>query len=95
METKILLWNARGWRNKKEEITKRIQDYDVSVLTETKTKINEGFKIPGFITIIKDSQRIGAGAAGGIAIMVRKGIRVKERTDFCGNSCGNEHSLIF
>lgn len=29
METKILLWNARGWRNKKEEITKRIEDYDV------------------------------------------------------------------
>lgn len=59
METKILLWNARGWRNKKEEITKRIQDYDVCVITETKNKINEGFKIPAFITIIKDSQRIG------------------------------------
>lgn len=29
------------------------------VITETKNKINEGFKIPGFITIIKDSQRIG------------------------------------
>lgn len=61
------------------------------VITETKNKINEGFKMPGFITIIKDSQRIGAGVAGGIAIMVRKGIRVKERTDFCGNSCVNEH----
>lgn len=81
MEIKILLWNARGWKNKKEEIIKRIQDYDVCVITEIKNKIKEDFKIPGFIIIIKNSQRIGMVAAGGIVIIIRKGIRVKEITN--------------
>lgn len=53
METKILLWNARGWRNKKDELIKRVQQYDICVITETKNKINENFKISGYITIIK------------------------------------------
>lgn len=81
METKVLLWNARGWRNKKEELIKRIQEYDICVITETKNKINEGFKVSGFITIIKNSLRVGAGVSGGIAIMVRKDFKVKELTN--------------
>lgn len=28
---KIMIWNARGWGNKKEEIQRHIQDYDISV----------------------------------------------------------------
>lgn len=52
MEIKILLWNAREWKNKKEEIVKRIQDYDVCIITEIKNKIKKDFKIPGFIVII-------------------------------------------
>lgn len=57
MEIKILLWNARGWRNKKDELIKRVQQYDICVITETKNKINENFKISGYITIIKNRSR--------------------------------------
>lgn len=34
MKFKILLWNARGLRNKKEEIYVRIQNYDICVVTD-------------------------------------------------------------
>lgn len=60
METKILLWNTRGWKNKKDELIKRIQDYDICVTTATKNEVNEDFKILGYITITKDRMRKGA-----------------------------------
>jgi len=32
---KLLLWNCRGYKNKKNEIKKRVKDFEVSVLIET------------------------------------------------------------
>lgn len=37
MILKILLWNCRGFRSKKNELIKRIQEYEIVVLTD-KTK---------------------------------------------------------
>lgn len=34
MNYKILLWNAREWRNKKEELYEEMQDYDINVITK-------------------------------------------------------------
>lgn len=80
MDIKVL-WNARGMRNKKEELMKRIQDYDVCIITELKNNIKQDFlKILGFVVINKSSHRTGRIAAGGIAIIVRNNIRVKEIT---------------
>ena len=45
--TKIMLWNSRGWRTRKEELFKRCQEFDINIVTEIKAKSNEGFKVPG------------------------------------------------
>lgn len=42
-EMKFVLWNARGWSNKKVELKEIIKDYDVVMITETWAK--EGGKI--------------------------------------------------
>lgn len=75
---KIILWNARGLKNKREEVSRRIQDCDVLIVTELKNKVNERCKMPNFNVIIKDSHKISKTAAGGIGIMVRKELKVKE-----------------
>lgn len=36
MAIKTLLWNVKGWRGKGEELaTRRMQEYDVRIITET------------------------------------------------------------
>lgn len=75
---KIVVWNARGLKTKKEEISHRIQDFDIAVVTELKNKINEKCNMPGFNVIVKDSQKISKVAAGEIGIMVRKDIKIRE-----------------
>lgn len=75
---KVVLWNARGLKNKREEVSRRIQDCDVLVVTELKNKVNERCKMPNFHVVIKDSHKISKAAAGGIGIMVRKEFKVKE-----------------
>lgn len=37
----ILLWNCRGYKNKKNEIKERINIYDIIILTETKSNIQQ------------------------------------------------------
>ncbi|CAL1681213.1 unnamed protein product [Lasius platythorax] len=74
MDIKILLWNARGWNNKKEELYKRVQEYDISVITETKSREYDLFRVPGYNKIEKqrDDQN-----GGGVAMFIKKSIQVK------------------
>lgn len=87
---KIVLWNARGIKNKKVEIIRRFQEFDVVIVTEMKNKTNEKCNIPGFNVAIKDSQRVGKVAAGGIAIMVLKNIKIRELESIKSNSVNIE-----
>lgn len=68
----ILLWNCRGFRNKKNELRKRIIDFDIIVLTETKCNEikNQHVYLSGFKTYAKGSIE----SSGGIAISVRNNI---------------------
>lgn len=36
---KIIIWNARGWSNKKEELQRHIQDFDINIVTEIKCRM--------------------------------------------------------
>lgn len=81
MNFKILLWNARGLRNKKEEIYVRSQDYDICVITETKSKRTDHFMAPGFTTISKSNYNMQEGGAGGVAIFIRYGFYFLELTN--------------
>lgn len=73
MDLKIMLWNARGWKNKKEELWKRCQDYDVNIITEIKAKNMEGLGVTGYNTMIKHriNKRTDRGI-GGVAIIIKR-----------------------
>jgi len=43
----LLLWNCRGYKNKKNEIKKRIKEFDMSVLIETKQEIENSIQCSG------------------------------------------------
>lgn len=83
---KILLWNTRGFNSKKEEITQKFReaDIDVGIITKmkNKTKMNNTQRyvtsISGYNSIIENSYNYGLGGAGGVAIIVKKNIRVRE-----------------
>lgn len=34
----MLVWNVRGWWNKRDEIKEKIKEYDIAVLTEIKNR---------------------------------------------------------
>lgn len=87
---KIVLWNARGLKNKKEEIVQRFQDFDIAIVTELKNKTNEKCNIPGFNVVIKDNQRISRAAAGGITIMAKKDIKIREMEKVKSNNSNIE-----
>lgn len=46
--TNILVWNARGLKNKRAELSKRINRYDIVIITETKAKKTELINISGY-----------------------------------------------
>lgn len=81
-----ILWNARGYGSKKEEITQKFreEDVEIGIVTEMKNKNNLNNKqkyiapIPGYNGIIGNNYKNGQGGAGGVAIFVKKSIRVKE-----------------
>lgn len=72
MPIKLLVWNARGWSNKDAELWKRIQEFDISIITETKSKRRDYFNVPGYDTLIKNNYRQGDGGAGGVAILSKR-----------------------
>lgn len=71
----------QGRRLKKAEIWKRVQEYDIVFLTETKSKKNDVFNVPGYISIIKNNYKDGLSGAGGVAIFYRNNLKVKRMLD--------------
>lgn len=78
MTIKGIMWNARGWSNKDAEIWKRLQDYDIGIITETKSKRTDHFNVPGYITIMKNNYNQGNGGAGGVAIFIKRNTKFRE-----------------
>lgn len=85
MYLKTLIWNVRGWWNKREEIKERIKNYDLVILTEIKNKPERELKIAGYKTLTRNNYNNNLGGAGGVAIIVRENLRVEINDDFNTN----------
>lgn len=72
-EIKVLLWNIRSWKSKKEEFSINVQNTDIAIITETKLKTTEKIKIKGYKIVRRDRQN-NINASGGVAIIVREDI---------------------
>ncbi|XP_029680683.1 uncharacterized protein LOC115246167 [Formica exsecta] len=68
--TNLLLWNARGISNKRAEIEQHINNFDVSIITETKISCNKDIYFSGY-KVVKSLNRENS---GGIAIIIKKDI---------------------
>lgn len=75
--TKILVWNARGLKNKRAELSKRINRYDIVIITETKAKKTESINISGY-EVYRQEKTVTVGKnSGSVAIYVKKNIKAK------------------
>src|SRR5436190_376256 len=74
----ILLWNARGWCNKKEEVQKYLQDYDICIITEIKGRPNERYRMKGYRSICKNRINNQGRRIGGVVIFIKDTIKVEE-----------------
>lgn len=83
----ILIWNTRGLKSKKPELTKRLENIDVALLAETKTQHENTAKVSGFNTLFKP----GLGKSGGLAILIRKKLTIEIIKDIKINSSNCEH----
>ncbi|KMQ90819.1 rna-directed dna polymerase from mobile element jockey [Lasius niger] len=86
MDLKIMTWNAKDWKNKKEELCKRVHDYDINIITETKNRDKDRFCISGYITITKNRRSGLITGAGGVAMLIKKGIKFEEIKNIQVNS---------
>lgn len=75
---KGLTWNVRGWREKSEEIVERVREVDIAIITETKGKRTDHYRIPGYGVIKCNDYNLGEGGAGGVAIFYRTEMVVTE-----------------
>lgn len=68
----------RGWRSKEAEFRKKINEYDICLLTETKSKKSDRIGFKGYDTYVMNDcsqgKRVGA---GGVAILIKKNIKRK------------------
>lgn len=85
----IILWNARGYIGKKEEVDEYIKNTDITIITESKVKDHENIKVKGFNIVGIDSR----GNSGGILIFCKEDIKIEvieewkdldEDFDICG-----------
>lgn len=82
----MLLWNARGYCSKKEELVQKFEEVeiDIGIVTETKNKNNVNTKqkfigsMTGYNCLLGNNYRNGQGGAGGVAIFRKKNLRIKE-----------------
>lgn len=76
MEIKIMLWNCGGWRNKHDEMRKRLreEDVDIGIITETKMGEDDKIRMTGY-DIARQERRTGAGKGGGVMILIKKKIK--------------------
>ncbi|KAK0073058.1 hypothetical protein PV325_010323 [Microctonus aethiopoides] len=65
MSISILNWNMRGWRSKKSEMDKRIEEYEIFGMMETMAKNNHKIKFSGYNTYRMDrpDDQRGGGAS--------------------------------
>lgn len=47
----IVIWNTRGIREKRAEIVKRIKDYDIFAITESKIDNQYVFNVAGYTSV--------------------------------------------
>lgn len=77
MELKVLLWNLRGFKNKREELSNRIREFDIGIPSEIKIKKGYMIKINGYNAIWQEGKMERGTARGGVAILIKKGIKYK------------------
>lgn len=77
MDIKILTWNARGWKNKKEELSKRVQDYNIIVVTEKKSKNQEKIKFSGYHVLRKNTMDNNMQQEG-VVIIVKLNLKIRK-----------------
>lgn len=85
----ILNWNARGIRNKKDELSTKMYNYDIVILTETKMSNKERLRFKGYNVIEKNYPKKTI-SAGGIAIVVRNDLRIVKLKEIDINSTNIE-----
>lgn len=86
MDTKLMLWNCRGIRSRKEELAINILNYDIAIVTETRMKGDNATHIRGYDTVC--SNRVtNLIAAGGVAIYIKNGIKYNS-VEIVGNKPG-------
>lgn len=73
----LILWNARGIRGKKAELTGKINSFDIICITETKLNKNYNLRFTGYATYSGDREKDQRIVAGGTAIMVKKKLKHK------------------
>lgn len=73
---KILQWNCRSVRNKKDDLILMIEEYnpDVIALGETWLSEDESFSIPGYCTVRKDRR----GGYGGVLLALRQTLNANQ-----------------
>lgn len=77
----MLVWNVRGWWSKKEEIKEKVKEYDIVILTETKSKKEQEIKIPGYKIITKNNYNNTLDGAGGVTIIIRENMNAEIKED--------------
>lgn len=73
MTIEALLWNVKGWRGKGEELARRMQEYNVRIITETKHKREDHLHIPGYDVITENKYNNENGGAEGKAVIIIEG----------------------
>lgn len=68
-------WNARGIKGKKPELSKRITNYNICCIIETKIKKQDYIKFAGYNCIRGDRIVNNGYGAGGVMICISKGIK--------------------
>lgn len=70
----IVVWNARGIKEKREEIVKNIKEYDIFAITESKIDMLYSFTVAGYSTVRLDSM---SNNSGGIIIFIANTLNYK------------------
>lgn len=86
---RILNWNARGIKNKIEELSNRIFDYDIVIITETKRNNKEVLKFKGYNVLERKFIKKDK-SAGGIAIIVRKDLKMRKLNEIVSHTANIE-----
>ena len=76
---KILFWNIRSAKQRKNELQEILQNIDVLVCVESWLKPKDLFQVPGFVAYRQNREII---QGGGILLLVRKNIKFINKSLF-------------